>query len=224
METALLPAGSAEALSLAAALLREGELVALPTDTLYGLAANALDGRAVRRVYAAKQRSLRNPLPIFIAGIDDLEQLCREIPDAAWPLLQRFWPGALTVVLRRADRLPVEVAAGGPTVAVRAPDHPIPQALLAELGLPLTATSANRSGGPAPATAQEVERQLAGRLPLILDGGPCPGPTPSTIVDLSVEPPRLVRQGAVPVAALRGLLPAIQADTSSPGGPTAGEA
>lgn len=209
MKTALLPAESADALQLAAGLLRRGEVVACPTDTLYGLAANALDRQAVRRLFEVKTRPPDNPVPIFIARAEDLPRVCREVPALAWPLLRRFWPGALTVVLPRLPELPPELAAGGATIAVRVPDHPTPLALLRAVGFPLTGTSANLSGAPPPATAAEVAQQLGGRIPLILDGGPCPGHLPSTIIDLSVEPPRLLRSGAIPPEALRPFLPAL---------------
>jgi L-threonylcarbamoyladenylate synthase len=134
-------------------------------------------------------------------------RVARPVPSVAWELVERFWPGGLTLVLPRAQKVPPIVTAGGDTVAVRCPDHSMPLALMNALGVPLAATSANLSGQPSPTTARQVVLQLAGRVPLIIDGGECPGGVPSTVVDLSVNPPRLLRAGAIPAEDLRGLLP-----------------
>ena len=192
-------------------LLREGEVVAFPTDTVYGVGVIAGNRFAVRQLFEAKQRPLDKPLPVFITQVDDLNQVACNIPNAAWPFLRQVWPGALTVVLPKAPHLPAEVTSGGDTVAVRLPDHPLCYELVACVGRPLAVTSANLSGRPSPTTAQEVAAQLGGRIALILDGGPTPTPHPSSIVDFSVSPPRLLREGDLTLEMLREQLPALTA-------------
>lgn len=203
----ILPADSRKAIKLARRLLHEGEVVAFPTDTLYGVGANAFERSAVRELFAVKGRPADKAIPVFIYQIDDLNQVARNVPNRAWALLQQFWPGALTVVLPKVAALPPDVTAGQETVAVRIPNHPVALDLVIELGRPLAVTSANLSGQPPPSTAREVAQQLGGRIPLILDGGPSPLAQPSTIIDLSVSPPRLLRSGALDVAVLQKLLP-----------------
>ncbi len=209
--TQILPANSPKAIQLARHLLHEGELVAFPTDTVYGVGANAFERFAVRQIFAIKQRPPDKAIPIFIAQIDDLNQVARRVPNRAWLLLQKFWPGALTVVLPKNPKLPDDVTAGQDSVAVRLPDHPTCLELVTRLGRPLAVTSANLSGRPTPTTAQGVAEQLGDELPLVLDGGPSPTATPSTIIDLSVTPPRLLRQGDLSLAGLREFLPDLEA-------------
>ncbi len=209
--TEILPANSAKAIKLARTLLREGEVIAFPTDTVYGVGANAFERFAVRQLFEVKQRPPDKAIPVFITQIDDLNQVARGVPNSAWRFLQHFWPGALTVVLPKAPHLPPDVTAGEETVAVRLPDHPLCHELVIKTGHPLAVTSANLSGRPAPTTAQEVAAQLRGRIPLILDGGPTPTSKPSSIVDLSVSPPRLLREGDLSLAVLREFLPALTA-------------
>lgn len=191
-------------------LLREGEVIAFPTDTVYGVGVIAGNRFAVRQLYLAKQRPPNKPLPVFITQIDDLNQVARDVPNAAWAFLRQVWPGALTVVLPKSPHLPTEVTSGGDTVAVRLPDHPLCYELVARVGRPLAVTSANLSGQPAPTTAQEVAAQLDGRIALILDGGLTPTPHPSSIVDFSVSPPRLLREGDLTLAMLRAHLPNLE--------------
>jgi L-threonylcarbamoyladenylate synthase len=214
--TTILPATSPSAIRLARRLLREGELVAFPTDTVYGIGANAFERYAVREIYAVKQRSTDKALPVFIYQIDDLNLIARDVPNRAWPFLQRFWPGALTVVLGKNSALPAEVTAGQDSVAVRIPDHVVCLELVIQVGRPLAVTSANLSGQPTPTTAQDVAAQLGDRISLILDSGPSPCTQPSTIVDLSVKPPRLLRQGALDKTALRAYLPDLIEDDHRP--------
>lgn len=178
-------------------VLCDGGIVAFPTDTVYGVGAHAMLAAAVERLYLVKQRPRDKAIPLLLPGVDALLQVGSEIPDAAYALAERFWPGPLTVVLRRAPAVPNAVTSGRDTVAVRVPDHPVTQALLAALAGPLAATSANLSGQPAPDTAQGVLDQLDGRIRLILDGGTCPGGVASTVVDLTVSPPRILRQGSI---------------------------
>ncbi|MBN1993267.1 MAG: threonylcarbamoyl-AMP synthase [Anaerolineae bacterium] len=211
----ILSAASPKAIRLARRLLQEGGVVAFPTDTVYGVGANAFERFAVRQIFTVKQRPQHKSLPVFIYQIDDLNLVARAVPNRAWPLLQKFWPGALTVVLPKNPALPRDVTAGQETVAVRIPDHPVCLELVIRLGRPLAVTSANLSGRPTPVTAQGVAEQLGESLPLVLDGGPSPAARPSTIIDLSRTPPRLLRQGPISAAALREFLPDLQTDEDS---------
>ena len=178
--------------------LRRGGVVAFPTDTLYGLGADAFRPEAVRRVFEIKGRASGSGLPLLIADVGDLEVVARTVPELARVLAGRFWPGPLTLVLPRSHRVTPEVTGGRDTVAVRMPDHPIPLALARSLGHPITGTSANRSGGPDPVTAVEVRTLLGAAVDYIIDGGAAPLGSPSTILDLSAGRPRLLREGAVP--------------------------
>jgi L-threonylcarbamoyladenylate synthase len=208
--TQILPAASPKAMQLARRLLREGEVVAFPTDTVYGVGGNAFERFAVRQIFALKKRPPDKAIPVFIAQIDDLNQVARHVPNQAWLLLQKFWPGALTVVLPKNPKLPDDVTAGQNSVAVRLPNHPVCLELVRRVGRPLAVTSANLSGQPTPTTAQGVAEQLGPTLPLVLDGGPSPTTTPSTIIDLSVTPPRLLRPGELSLVALREFLPDLE--------------
>jgi L-threonylcarbamoyladenylate synthase len=186
----------------------EGGLVAFPTDTLYGLAAAASNDRAVKRLFEVKGRPPDRPLPILIESIEDADVIATDIPSGARLLMEAFWPGGLTLALRRHRRFCSLALAGGDTVAVRVPAHPVALELLRRVGEPLTGTSANLSGRPGPRTAEEVRRQLGERVDLIVDGGPCPGGIESTVVDCTVEPPRLLREGAVPAERIAAALSA----------------
>lgn len=195
--TEILKARSPQSLTRATELLFQGEVIALPTDTVYGVAALAFDAEAVAKIYQVKERSFDKAIPVFVPSVADLSQVCRDIPPAVLPLLEQYWPGALTVILPVSPNLPGIVTNNGPTVAVRMPDHPVVMQLLAMVGEPLAATSANISGRPNPQTAADVEAQLQGRIPLILDDGPTPSKLASTILDLTQWPPQVVRQGAL---------------------------
>lgn len=195
METLCL-AAEAESLKKAAALLREGQVVAFPTETVYGLGANALDAEAVRRVFAAKERPADNPLIVHVADPAQLTALCR-VNDTARALMDTYWPGPLTLLLKKTERVPDVTTAGLPSVAVRCPNHPVALALLRECALPIAAPSANRSGRPSPTTAAHVLEDMGGRIPLILDGGACQVGVESTVVDLTGRVPCVLRPGAV---------------------------
>jgi L-threonylcarbamoyladenylate synthase len=201
------PTSEPDALDRALAMLRAGQPIACPTDTVYGVGASALNAAAVLRLYAVKRRPLSQAIPLLIADAADLALVAAEVTPTARQLT-RLWPGALTLVLPAAPHLPPELLAGGPTVAVRLPDHSWLRALIRALGAPLAATSANLHGGRDPQTAQEVVAQLGNALPLVIDGGPTPGPLPSTIVDCVGAEPGLLRAGALPwqriVATLSG--------------------
>lgn len=182
-------------LERAVAALRRGGLVAYPTDTVYGLAARASDDRAVERLFEAKGRPRDQHLPLLIASMDQVSMLVHNLPGSARRLMRAFWPGALTIVLRRADGY--HSSAVGDTVAVRVPDHDIPRELSRLLGEPITGTSANVSGGPEALTAGDVRSQLGQQVDFVIDGGACEGGEPSTVVDCTVDPPRIVREGAL---------------------------
>ena len=193
-------------LERAAAILRAGELVAFPTDTVYGVGAIAWRPDAVAHLYRAKVRTADKAIPILLAGLLDLKWVAEDVPEAALRLAARFWPGPLTLVVPRSARVPDEVTAGGDTVAVRVPDHPLAIALIKAAGAPLATTSANLSGSPSPVTASEVLAQLAGRIPLILDGGRCPGGVPSTIVDVTGPEPVILRHGPITAAQVAAIV------------------
>ena len=184
-------------IELAVEILERGGIVAYPTDTVYGLGANPANEQAIDKIYRVKRRSRELPLPLLLADVSDLTKVASIVPDIAWQLAERFLPGGLTLVLKKSHRVPVSVAAGGDTIAVRIPDHPIPTALIRRLGVPLVGTSANVSGKPSPVTADEVFEQLGEEVDLVIDGGRCPGGIESTVIDISGENPTIVREGIV---------------------------
>lgn len=197
------------AIRRAADILRAGGLVAFPTETVYGLGAHARDAAAVGRIFAVKGRPASNPLIVHVADAGLATTVAAALPEPAERLARRFWPGPLTLVLPRRPDLPDAVTAGGPTVAVRVPAHPVAVRLLREAGLPVAAPSANRSTELSPTTAGHVLKSLGDRVDLILDGGPCPGGIESTVVDVTTSPPRLLRPGLVGRAELEAVVGAI---------------
>jgi L-threonylcarbamoyladenylate synthase len=205
MQTERLSADEA-GIGRAAALLRAGRLVAFPTETVYGLGALALDGLAVRGIYTAKGRPATNPLIVHVASAAEARALVERWPPEAERLAGLYWPGPLTLVLPRAARVPDEVTAGGATVAVRAPAHPVAEALLRAVGAPLAAPSANRSEHVSPTSAEHVLRDLDGRVDAVLDGGACPVGIESTVVSLAHGAPLLLRPGALARGALEAVL------------------
>ncbi len=182
-------------LKRAVGILRDGGLVAYPTDTVYGLAVLPTDEQAVRRLFEAKKRELDKAVPLLIASPGDLDGVASEAPKVARRLIDAFWPGALTLVLQKAEGF--RSLAVGDTVAVRVPDHPVPRELARLLGAPITGTSANVSGGAETLSAEEVRVQLGDAVDLIIDGGRCSGGRPSTVVDCTSVTPRIVRAGAI---------------------------
>ena len=198
-----------EAIREAASALRAGELVGLPTETVYGLGAHALDEAAVRRICAAKGRPADNPLIVHVAELDDAASLC-EISDTARALAARFCPGPLTMIMPRKPVVPDVVTAGLDTVAVRVPAHPVAQALLRECGLPVAAPSANTSGKPSPTTAQHVYHDMNGKLPIILDGGESQVGLESTVITLAGDIPTVLRPGGVTPEMLLEVLPEVR--------------
>ena len=201
----------------AARILREGGVVALPTETVYGLGANALNENAVRRIFEAKGRPQDNPLILHLSGPQWLPRYCAEIPPLAFILTRKFWPGPLTLVLKRRPVVPDITAAGLDTVAVRCPNHPVALALIRELGYPIAAPSANVSGRPSCTTAQEVMDDMRGKIHGVLDGGPCQIGVESTILDLTGPQPRLLRPGGVSVEAIETLVGPIAVDKAVTG-------
>jgi L-threonylcarbamoyladenylate synthase len=194
------------AIERAAAVLRAGGLVAFPTETVYGLGADALDAAAVERIFAAKGRPAHNPLIVHVAGAAGALAVAGEWPAAAARLAARFWPGPLTLVVPKAAAVPAIVTGGGPTVAVRVPAHPLALALLRAAAVPVAAPSANRSGQLSPTRAEHVLRGLAGRIDLVLDGGPTTGGLESTVLDVTSTPPRLLRPGLIGPAELEAVI------------------
>lgn len=206
----ILSASDPQAIERAATLLRAGKLVAFPTETVYGLGANALDATAVARIFTAKGRPATNPVIVHVADIEHAKQLATDWPDAATNLAEGFWPGPLTLVLPKAAAVPDIVTAGGPTIALRIPSHPVALALLRSCGLPLAAPSANRSTELSPTCAAHVRRGLADRIDLILDGGPTTGGLESTVLDITTDPPTLLRPGLVTIAEIEAIIGPIQ--------------
>jgi L-threonylcarbamoyladenylate synthase len=202
-------------IKLAAGLLRAGEVVAFPTETVYGLGADAASEAAVRRIFVAKERPLSDPLIVHLADPSRLAEVARAIPPEAERLAERFWPGPLTLVLPRHADISALVAAGGDTVGVRVPSHPVAQALLRAADIPIAAPSANRFMHTSPTTAAHVLADLDGQIAAILDGGPTTVGVESTVVDLTTNPPRLLRPGGVTLEALRALLPDLLAPESA---------
>ncbi len=203
--TALLTAGQTATAS-AAELLRMGCLVAVPTETVYGLAADATQEAAVQANYDAKGRPETKPLNVLVDGMAMAETVCRDIPEDAYKLAEAFWPGPLTMILWGNGALPSIVPAGGATQGVRCPDHPDTLAVIKALGRPLACPSANLSGRPSPKSAADVLAQLGGRIDAILDGGPCTVGVESTILDLTVTPYRILRQGGLSREAIEAVL------------------
>lgn len=178
-------------------ILKDGGIVAYPTDTVYGLGASPLDESAVCRVYDAKKRPHDQPLPLLLADKSDLLKVASVIPAVTWKLADRFLPGGLTLVLLKSRWVPDSITAGSDSIAVRIPDHPVPLALIRGLGTPIIGTSANISGQPSPRTAAEVRKQIGKRIDLVIDGGECSEGIDSTILDLSGPIPRIIREGSV---------------------------
>ena len=180
-----------------AKILKEGGVIAFPTDTVYGLGADAFNPKAVERIYEVKKRPRQLAFPLLIADMSQLTAVAEPISGIAWFLARHFWPGGLTLVLPKAASLPAYLASQS-SIAVRVPDHPICLALIRCLGNPIIGTSANISGKPVTLTADEVKQQLRDKVDLIIDGGECPGGSESTIVDVTSEVPVILRQGIIP--------------------------
>ena len=204
------------AIARAAELIRAGELVAFPTETVYGLGANGLDGAAVRRIFEAKGRPGDNPLILHVARLEDaLPLIAGPLPAAAKVLADVFWPGPMTLVMPRSAMVPDAVTAGLDTVAIRVPSHPAARALIEKAGLPIAAPSANRSGRPSPTLAAHVLEDMDGKIAMILDGGPSDVGLESTVVDVTGSVPRILRPGGVTPEMIESALGAVQVDESA---------
>ena len=197
---------SPQAITTAVSILRQGGLVAFPTDTLYALGADASNTLAVRRVFAAKGRRLANPIPLLVGDLAMAIRITGDLPHSVARLVERFWPGPLTLLVAAPPGVSPLLTAGTGLIGIRIPDAPVALDLIRRLGRPVTGTSANRSAGREPRDADEVYRQLGHRVDLILDGGPVPIGSPSTVVDVTVSPPRIVREGVLRRHAVLSLL------------------
>ncbi len=220
MKTEILSAHTPElftaAVRRAADLLAAGEAVALPTETVYGLAANAWDENAVAKIFQIKGRPANNPVIVHVASLAMARRCAREFPATAEKLAHSFWPGPLTLVVPRADAIPPIVTAGGRTVGVRWPAHPFIQAVIRQCNFPLAAPSANLSGRVSPTTAEHVRAQLDGKIPLIVDGGPSSVGLESTVLDVTVWPPEILRPGMIHAATLASVTGRIATRTANP--------
>ena len=207
--------------SEAARLLKKGEVVAIPTETVYGLAGNAFEPKALAKIFAAKERPTFDPLIVHIADIAQLTDIAKDIPDSAYKLAEAYWPGPMTIILPKKDCIPDLCTSALPSVAVRFPSHPIAQAIIRESGLPLAAPSANLFKHVSPTTAEHVAAQLADRIAGIVDGGPCSVGVESSIISLAGEKPTVLRPGAITPEMFAKVLGdvAIKESTSKPGQP-----
>jgi L-threonylcarbamoyladenylate synthase len=194
----------------ATTILKQGGIVACPTDTVYGVVAAINIEPAVERIYRIKGRPRSQALPILLADKSQMADVAKIVPLLAWRLADKFWPGALTMVLLKSESVSDIVTGGGKTVAVRMANHPMPIAIIRGLGVPIVGTSANLSGKPSALTAEEVRTQLGDKVDMIIDGGRCPGGIESTIVDLSGEAPRIIRQGAIPPEEIEQVCPNLE--------------
>lgn len=201
-----------ENIASASIMLKEGGLLGIPTETVYGLGANGLNPDAVRRIFEAKGRPQDNPLILHIPTVDWLERYCCEVPAAAYELARCFWPGPLTMILKRKPIVPDVVTAGLETVGMRCPDHAVCRAIIAAADVPVAAPSGNTSGRPSPTTAGHMLEDMDGKIDAIVDGGPCSVGVESTIIDLTLNPPRLLRPGGVTLEQLRETLGEVAVD------------
>ena len=204
MKTVTLKATHGDNILRALEILKNGGLVAFPTDTVYGVGTMAFDENAIKSIYVAKDRRVEKAIPILLGRSEDLEKVAASLTSMAEKLAARFWPGPLTLVIPKHPSLPTVVSAT-PTVGVRVPDHPVARALLTAAG-PMAVTSANISGEPSPKTAGEVSRQLNKRIPIILDGGETPGGVPSTVVDCTGAEPVILREGPISLEEIKATL------------------
>jgi len=207
----------------AAQIIRDGGLLGIPTETVYGLGANALDESACRHIYEAKGRPQDNPLIIHIADESWLARYCRNIPSSAYALARRFWPGPLTMILQKQDIVPMRTTGGLDTVGVRCPNHPVTLDIIRQAGVPVAAPSGNTSGRPSPTTAQHMIEDMLGKIDGIVDGGACNVGVESTIIDLTCDPPRLLRPGGLPLELLEEVLGEVQVDKAVTAEPEKGE-
>ena len=200
------------ALAEAGRIIREGGLVAFPTETVYGLGGDAMNPESSKKIYAAKGRPSDNPLIVHISDLSEIDRVVRKVPETALRLARRFWPGPLTMILEKGEEVPLETTGGLETVAVRMPGNDIAAALIRESHTPIAAPSANRSGRPSPTLARHCAEDLDGKIEMILDGGAVGIGLESTIVDLSTEIPTILRPGYITLSMIREILPQAQVD------------
>lgn len=203
---------SNEGLKKATEWLTQGEVVGIPTETVYGLAANAYDPAAIQKIFRAKGRPQDNPLIVHIAQIEQMSELVTELPETALLLAEAFWPGPLTMILPKAERVPLQTTGGLETVAIRIPSHPVAKELIARCGFPLAAPSANLSGSPSPTSADHVFQDMRGRIPLILDGGICSVGVESTVISVHPDAVRILRPGGVTAEMLAQVVATVELD------------
>ena len=206
LKTTLFTEFSDENIARGAQILKNGGLLGIPTETVYGLGANALDADACRRIYEAKGRPQDNPLIIHVPDSSWLPRYCREVPESAYRLAVAFWPGPLTMILPKREIVPARTTGGLDTVGVRCPNHPVTLALIRAADVPVAAPSGNPSGRPSPTTAADMMEDMDGKIDGVFDGGPCRVGVESTIIDLTCTPPRLLRAGGLPLEALQSVL------------------
>jgi len=211
MKTQVLPVSEAS-IAQAAQIIREGGLVGMPTETVYGLGANALDPKAVLSIFEAKGRPADNPLIVHVSSVEEIVPLVREIPQAARALMDAFWPGPMTLILPKAGCIPREVSAGLDTVGIRLPASEAARALISASGCPIAAPSGNRSGRPSPTTAQHMLEDMEGRIPVILDGGACEVGVESSVIDATGETPIILRPGGITPEMVQEVLGRVEVD------------
>ena len=200
------------ALNEASRLIKNGEVVGIPTETVYGLAANALDENAVKKIYEAKGRPSDNPLIVHISEMSELSPLVKEIPEKVKNMAEKFWPGPLTMIMKKSDLIPLKTSGGLDTVAVRMPESEYARAIIKKCGVPLAAPSANLSGSPSPTNAKYVFDDMNGRIPLIIDGGASKIGVESTVITFVTETPTVLRPGGVTVEEIRDLIGNVNVD------------
>ena len=215
MEIFKITSPDSEQIDLVAEMLRNGELCVIPTETVYGLAANALDSRAVDGIFRAKNRPNDNPLTVHISDRDDMDKYARNIPESARILADKFWGGPLTMVLERGDKIPAKISAGAPTVALRMPDNKVTCSIIRKSGVPIVATSANRSGSPSPTTLSHVLDDMEGRVSAVVDGGDLELGIESTVINMLTNPPKILRLGSLGVAEIEREIGPVEFDESS---------
>lgn len=203
-----------EKIQEAAKVIRDGELVAFPTETVYGLGANGLDEVAVQKIYRAKGRPSDNPLILHISSLEEIGPLVEDIPPIAYRCMEKFWPGPLTMIFKRSKIIPDIITGGLDTVAIRMPDHPIASRFIKASGVPIAAPSANTSGRPSPTKADHVIEDMQGKIPMIIDGGSTGIGLESTVLDMSIDTPMILRPGGITIEELRKIIPDISLDRS----------
>ena len=212
MKTVYFKEATTETIAAAAAIIRHGGLLAIPTETVYGLGANALDETAVLHIFEAKGRPQDNPLIIHVPDASWLTRYCESVPPEAYALAEKFWPGPLTMILPRKPIVPLRTTGGLETVGVRCPDHAITHAIIAAAGVPIAAPSGNTSGRPSPTCIADMIEDMDGKIDGMFDGGPCAVGVESTIIDLTCMPPRLLRPGGLPLESLEAVLGHVEVD------------